>query len=72
MDAISTGDSSGQQAMQAAMVKKSLEFDQAMTAQIINGSLQKGAEVSGGGSTGNVRTAGLQAAGIGQNIDTVA
>ena len=71
MDAISTGDSSGQQAMQAAMVKKSLEFDQAMTAQIINGSLQKGAEVSNG-HTGSLRTAALQAAGIGQNVDTVA
>lgn len=69
MDSVSTtGDTTAQQAMEIAVFKKSLEFEQSMTAQLVNGSLSQG----GGADDSALRSACLHAMGVGQNVDTVA
>lgn len=65
MDGISTGGESTQQAISVAMIKKTLDFEQAMTTQLINGSLQ-------GDAAAQIRTSALQDMGRGQNINTTA
>ncbi len=54
-----------QMAMSVAITKESLNFDAAMTANLINGSIQKGAEMQ----AMLARDAGLAAMGIGQNLN---
>lgn len=56
-----------QVAMSMAITKEALNFDASMTAALINGTIQKGAEMQAALS----RDAGLAAEGIGKNLNIV-
>lgn len=52
--------------MSVAITKEAMDFEASMTASLINGTIQKGAEMDAA-----LRGAGLAAQGIGQNLDIV-
>lgn len=56
-----------QVAMSMAITKEALNFDASMTAALINGTIQKGAEMQ----AALFRDAGLAAEGIGKNLNIV-
>lgn len=63
MDGMETGMvDSTQMQMSIAMTKKSLDFEASMTASLINGTIQKGADM-------DARLAGLAAEGIGSKLN---
>ena len=55
-----------QAGMSVAITKEAMDFEASMTASLINGTIQKGAEMDAA-----LRDAGLAAQGIGQNLDIV-
>lgn len=54
-----------QMAMSVAITKEALDFDAGMSAALINGTIQKGAEMA----ESLARISGLQAEGIGVNLN---
>lgn len=56
-----------QVAMSMAITKEALNFDASMAAALINGTIQKGAEMQ----AALARDAGLAAEGIGKNLNVV-
>lgn len=54
-----------QMAMSVAITKQAMDFDALMSASLINGTIQKGAEMQ----DALARSAGLAAEGIGVNLD---
>lgn len=55
-----------QAGMSVAITKEAMDFEASMTASLINGTIQKSAEMDAA-----LRGAGLAAQGIGQNLDIV-